>query len=205
MLLIRVFCSCWGRRDICRNPANSDNSISTKLAILRHPIEILWIGMTMDGILRDENRKNREFDIRIWKWSRRSIGEIEMIWMLEEAPKPVRMEDMLSEDCWKQMEKESEFGRGGSYSKGRGIGAKKKGRKSCTEDEIWLNGARYWCGVWPKHRNQAHNYWKNGAGDAGNLKKMNVEDERNHVEDSIGCASWSLDVRRSKVDRDRNR
>ncbi|CAI5437994.1 unnamed protein product [Caenorhabditis angaria] len=38
-----------------------------------------------------------------------------------------------------------------------------------------------------------------------NLKKMNVEDERNHGEDSIGCASWSLDVRRSKVDRDRNR
>ncbi|CAI5452053.1 unnamed protein product [Caenorhabditis angaria] len=73
------------------------------------------------------------------------------------------------------------------------------------KDEIWLNGARYWCGVWPKHRNQAQNYWKNGAGDAGNLKKMNVEDERNHGEDSIGCASWSLDVRRSKVDRDRNR
>ncbi|CAI5442461.1 unnamed protein product [Caenorhabditis angaria] len=120
MLFIRVFCSCWGvRRDICRNPANSDNSISTKLAILRHPIEILWIGMTMDGVLRDENRKNREFDIRsLWKMENRKKCSLEVE---QKARKPVRMEDMLSEDCWKQMEKESEFGRGGSYSKGRGI------------------------------------------------------------------------------------
>ncbi|CAI5438307.1 unnamed protein product [Caenorhabditis angaria] len=80
MLLIRLFCSCWGvRRDICRNPANSDNSISTKLAILRHPIEILWIGMTMDGVLRDENRKNREFDIRIlWKMENRKKCSLEV-------------------------------------------------------------------------------------------------------------------------------
>ncbi|CAI5452052.1 unnamed protein product [Caenorhabditis angaria] len=80
MLLIRLFCSCWGvRRDICRNPANSDNSISTKLAILRHPIEILWIGMTMDGVLRDENRKNREFDIRsLWKMVDRKKCSLEV-------------------------------------------------------------------------------------------------------------------------------